>query len=791
VTAKNKRRPRDQAHLPAALPRDAEEMDDQIRRARAAVPGSTRGPCWGARILFSATLFTSALLLFSVQPLLAKLVLPDFGGAPAVWTTCMMFFQAALLVGYAYSDLATRHLPPMAQPFVHGVVMLLPFAVLPIDTAAHRPTGVAGNPVLDLVGLLLLSGGLPFVAVSASAPMLQAWFARTEDVRAQDPYFLYAASNLGSLAGLLAYPVLIEPWLGLRQQCVGWAGGYAVLVFLVWCCAARTWHAMRTALPCPEHVAVAQARGAGNGRPSEKDRDGLQPGADSSIRPGQVLLWLAYALVPSSLLLSITSTLTANVAPMPLLWVLPLAVYLITFVVAFEGYGPRLRTAVRRLCPWALALMAFVFLSESVYRIGHALPVYLGLFFLVALYCHGELACRRPPAFYLTRYYLAVALGGVLGGMFNAVLAPRLFSFEAELPIVLAAGACLLPGAGNGRRLGRVPWLALVAACAVLQAICLFAGSEWGPWLRFGLPVALALPLMGRPYWFAGSLALLLACSVFVKDRDRRTVYRERSFFGVLTVEAGKEGKTRTLVHGTVRHGAQLVHDDPKVRRLPLMYFFPTGPAGQLFEESCRLGRRGPVAVVGLGAGALASYAQPEQEFVFYEIDPAVVRIASDPQLFTYLSESPGTCRTVLGDGRISLQTVSDGHFDLVVVDAFSGDAIPTHLLTVEAMQIYLAKTPPRGVLAFHITNEFVRLAPVIGNLAQEFGLSAFLRDDRELNATEQRLGKRGSTWVVVARNVGDLGKIADDPRWQPIAPDPSCPLWTDDATSLWPVLKL
>ena len=733
-----------------------------------------RSPVWRARLLFTMTPLFSAVLVFSVQPMLAKLILPNFGGAAAVWTTCMMFYQVALLVGYAYADLLTRRLPLARQAILHCVLLLLPLCFLPFHMPEHFAAPSDANPVLALLGLLLVTVGVSFVAVSTTAPTLQAWFAQTDDPRARDPYFLYAASNAGSLLGLFIYPLILEPSFGLRVQTTLWAGGYLVFVLLIAACA---FHAARARGPAT-HTAAPAAPAASPPR--------------ASLR--QAGLWLVYAMIPSSLMLSVTSTLTTDIAPIPFLWVLPLAAYLLSFVVAFHSYPPWLRKLVHWACPFALTAQVFLLIApNSISTIRQMLAVQTGTFFVIATAFHGELALRRPAVSLLTRYYLVISIGGALGGLFNSVLAPCWFSWHAELPIVLLLAVGLTPGlAPAGRMKGQWAWLAFPPAWA-LQSLCLLRGEGLSWNLRFALAVALALPQFVRPWLCAVSLAAIMTAGLAAREAD--VLYRERSFFSVSRVRAVRSGgpPMRVLSSGKTDHGAQLLDDDPARRRIPLTYYFHTSPIGQMFQAFQGRAERQRVAIIGLGAGTLASYAEPGQEFTFLEIDPAVIRIASDPRLFTYLGDCRGRCRVLPGDGRMSLKQVPDGYFDFLICDAFSGDAIPTHLLTVEAVRLYLQKSSVRGVLAFHLSNLYVDLQSVVGNVAKEAGLLAFVNDDRSRQTQtpeEKRLGKRASTWVALVRRPEDLAGLAGDPRWQALAFTPAIPVWTDDTASLWPVLR-
>jgi hypothetical protein len=450
-------------------------------------------------------------------------------------------------------------------------------------------------------------------------------------------------------------------------------------------------------------------------------------------------------------MLGVTTYLTTEIAPVPLLWVLPLALYLLSFIVVFGRPPAWIHRGMVLALPVVLVGQALLMAwGESPMRL--AVPAHLVTFFVAAMVCHGELARARPAARFLTEFYLWVALGGVLGGLFNALLAPLVFRSLAEYPLALVAAALLMPAPASAGARGRL--------------------------LRRVVPVAVAVVVGGifAWHWARGVTGLLHA---------------ERSFFGVLRVLRGSQGRTHTFTHGSVRHGVQIVSTDPRPRRRPLLYYFPTGPIGQVF--AARRGRGEPVAVVGLGVGSVASYGEAGQEFTFFEIDPAVERVARDPAYFTFLRDAQARgvgVRVVLGDARLSLRRQPPRHYGLIVLDAFSGDAVPTHLLTREALWEYLDRLAAGGVLAFHITNDYMDLRPVLAGQARDAGLVALVQDDGELSEEEVRLGKASSTWVVMARRREDLGALAGDSRWQPLARQPGAAAWTDDYANVLQVLR-
>jgi hypothetical protein len=729
------------------------------------------------RILYGTTIFVGASLLFLVQPMFARMALPLLGGAPAVWNTAMVFYQAALLAGYAYAHWLTRRLGGRGQAGVHLLVLLLPALILPIAIPAGWAPPGGASPVLPLLLLLAVAVGPPFFALSATSPLLQAWFARTGHPGARDPYVLYAASNLGSMLALLAYPVLVEPTLRLEAQSRLWALGYGALVLLMGACALTAWRPKD-----PGGVAVPAADAAPGA---------AAPGAGRPVTAARRARWVVLALVPSSLMLSVTTYLTTDIAAIPLLWVVPLAIYLLTFILVF---GRRRRVPHRvwvEALPLAMLPLVLVLLSRANEPLALIVPTHLGAFFVIAMVCHGELARDRPDPRHLTAFYLWLSVGGVLGGAFTALLAPVLFTEVVEYPLVLVLAPLLAarpPGAWTGR-LRRALDVALPlalggAALVVVQQIerGRLGADAIGPAL--GLLLLVCLAFARRPLRFAlGMAALLLVGSTHPGDEGRRQ-YAERSFFGVSRVTRDRTGQYHLLMHGTTLHGMQAL--DPARRHEPLTYFHPTGPLGDLFAASNGTVRRRAVAVVGLGAGSLACYGRPDERWTFYEIDPTVLRIASDSRFFTFLRDCPTRLFVLLGDARLVLAGAPDASYDLIILDAYSSDAPPMHLITLDAVRLYLRKLAPNGLLAFNISNRHLVLEPVLGTIARAAGLVAHVRNDVEVSAAERRAGKIESQWVVMGRRAEDLGALARDPRWTVAAAPAHAAPWTDDFASLF-----
>ena len=724
--------------------------------------------------LFALTLFAASALLFLVEPMIGKLLLPSFGGAPAVWNTCLAFFQAVLLAGYAYAHWLTRWRSPRGQLLVHLAVLVLPWLILPFAMRPEWAPRGGSHPTLPLIGSLCATVALPFFVVAATSPLLQQWLAATRHRHAADPYYLYAASNAGSMLGLIAYPTLVEPYLTLPDQSRVWAVGYGALMALVACCAAVVWR--------------QNSRMSANGSPPPS------VASHSATRPTfiQRLRWVALAFVPSSLLLGVTAYLSSDVSPVPLIWVVPLALYLLSFMLVFARLPPSIHRA------FAVALPLLVLAQIYHMFTGHAgenysmlrlATIHLATFFCAAMVCHGELAQTRPASSFLTEYYFLLSLGGVLGGFFNALVAPLLFKSLAEYPLAMSLACVFSPLVLWHWPRGR-GWLdvGMAAVVGLVSALILFRTWNDDPTGPILVCLGLCTLSIGRPLGFGLSAAALFTVVGYYDDVLDHLIWRQRDFYGVLQVQTDSRDEFYYLAHGRIRHGQQRRSDDPAVRDVPLIYYYPTGPIGQVFDASLPALQSKPLAFVGLGVGSLAYYGQRGQDLTFYEIDPAVERIARNDRYFTYLKDSAADCRVVLGDARLSLRDAPDDHYGLIVVDAFSGDAIPVHLLTHEAMQLYLQKLAPGGLLAFHISNQFLDLAPVLGNLARASALVGLDQNEpaRRISDEEKAAGKTISHWVILGRSDADFGPLADDSRWRPLTAVPELPLWTDHYTSLW-----
>ena len=731
----------------------------------------------GVIALFTATLFLSSALLFLVQPMFAKLVLPLLGGTPAVWNTCMVFFQACLLAGYAYSHLLSRWLTIRLQVIVHAMLLATPLLVLPLKIPAGWIPPTTGNPAIWLLLLLTATVGLPFFVVSTTGPLVQKWFAASGHHTANDPYFLYAASNLGSMVALLGYPLIVESLWPLANQTRGWSLGYGLLSIALIAC------------------------GWTIGRKDERDVGKLLSTPSAKPTSRTRLWWVFLAFVPSSYLLGVTTFVTTDIAAVPLLWVLPLAGYLLTFILVFTKRPPLSHRLMRRLLAPAILGVAMLLLARAAQPIGFVLGVHLAAFSIAAMVCHGELATSRPDASHLTEFYLLMSVGGVLGGLFNALLAPILFKGTVEYQIAIAL-ACVVFARHDERTaaVGRLRNIRSKISFPLAVGLSAFFGPKWlqatqGPALVLGaaVPVVFCMLTLRNRTRFAVCVAILLAVTTLGDLRRRRLLHSERSFYGVHRIyeadfpESSHFSylKFTELYHGSTIHGRQ----QGTYATSPLTYYGVTSPIGDVMSSL-----RGPlnVAVVGLGVGSLAAYADAQTTLTYYEIDPAVVWAAQDSGYFTFLSDARkrgAKIGVILGDARITLRDAKPDNSDLLVLDAFSGDSVPVHLLTRQAMAIYTSKLAPHGLLAVHISNLYLDLQPIIAALARDAGYVAYSRDDLDLTESDRLWGKSASQWVVVARAADDLKMLAQNPRWHRLTGLPQF-LWTDDFSNILRVFR-
>jgi hypothetical protein len=724
----------------------------------------TKAPSELISLTFTLAVFISAALLFVLEPMFGKMVLPLLGGSPAVWTTCMLFFQGALLLGYLYAHIGPRWLGLRRHTIAHLGVLALCLLLLPIGVAETSGGFRLEHPNLWLLSVLTVSLGAPFMLLSSTGPLLQVWFSRTSHPSAHNPYFLYAASNAGSLIALLSYPFLIEPLITLKGQTRLWSLGYILLVALVFISAAY----LRAPAASPLNIRESAAPVARLGRRT-------------------MLRWTLLAFVPSSFFLALTTYMTTDIAAVPLLWIIPLVLYLLSFTMVF---GRRTWIPQRILVRWqpvgliALAVIGFWGPSASG---PWLLPLHLLVFFVTALVCHGELAATKPPPSRLTDFYLCIAVGGVLGGVFNALVAPAVFDSVLEYPLTILIACAVRPWSGAQPLPKRLGWdvALIIAACAVLVWTRLGDADRPGTALISSAVVAMACLRMSRdPLRFTLGIGMVVIAAIITERARSGILLKERNFFGVREVREDAQKRIRVLMHGTTSHGGQSI--DPGRRTEPISYYDRPGPLGDIFRALPPVpGRR--VAVIGLGAGEMAAYAGAGEEWTFYEIDPDIARVARDTNYFTYLSDTPASVELVLGDGRLSLAEAPDQHYDLIVLDAFSSDAIPTHLLTLEAMSVYRSKLSEKGVLAFHLSNRYLDLEPVLGRLMQAAGVTGRIRANTERT---RELGSSGdpSIWAAIASRPSTLNMLQHDARWRPLRVREGVGLWTDDFSNIFGV---
>jgi hypothetical protein len=672
-------------------------------------------------VLYAATIFLSAFLLFLVQPVIAKQILPWFGGAASVWATCLVFFQTMLLFGYAYADWTTRSLKPRSQAILHVVLLACSLALLPIIPDADWKPGLndTTNPAIAILLLLLATIGLQYFLLSTTSPLVQAWFWRR--FHHAVPYRLFALSNAASLLALLSYPVLLEPAFTLVRQSVSWSVAYAV--FAVLCASA--------ALVTLRH---ASSKAPAAGQTAEAVTDERAPAFS------QRLLWIGLSAIGSCLLLAVTNHLTQNVASIPFLWVVPLSLYLITFILCFDHPRWYARPVFLPLVALLLPLMAWYIDSLDLWK---AAPLYAGGLFVCCMVCHGELYRSRPGPRYLTMFYLMIAVGGALGALLVGLAAPMLLKGYYELGITLVACAALL--AWRARHAAR--WITAAAAAVVVATVSFTIQN------------------------------------IHEYRADARVMVR--NFYGVVrTRDFTNPAPFRAMYHGPINHGGQLLEE--AYRRQPTTYFSKTSGYGRVFESLPDAPRK--VGIIGLGAGALAVYARKGDTFRFYEIDPQVAAVAMSE--FSFLRDAPAQTEIILGDGRLSLEHERPQSYDVLAIDAFSGDSIPMHLLTREAMETYLKHLKPDGVIVFQATNRFVDIAPVVERVAAQFGLTAVLVSDAPENDSGHHYWDSSTDQIIVTRNTALLGAAPIRTVAEPLPPRADFRVWTDDFYNMLQVLK-
>ena len=733
----------------------------------------------GLALIFTVTIFLSATLLFSVQPMFTKLILPLLGGASNVWNTAMVFFQTMLLGGYIYAHLVSKYLPVKAQIIVHACVTAAGFIFLPLAVPADVLIPDSGMPTFWLLGLFVITVGLPFFALSANAPLLQRWFSLTDHRDAADPYFLYSASNAASLIILCAYPFIIEPNTRLGGQIFSWSIGYASLLIML----------LFTAFVLTRRLSPL-IEGLGS--------------VEASIKIGwkQKGFWIFLAFLPSSLMLGVTSFMTNNIASTPFLWIMPLALYLLTFVIVFARKPLVRAEGLSKLFPWVV-ILGFLLLAPN-YPINIAglqintspppilkIPLLLTVYFLIALYCHAILVEKRPSASGLTEFYILMSVGGVLGGIFNALIAPIIFNAVYEFVLVLALVLFLRPSGVEMPQAGDKPWRLFIigsTAAAFNAVIQLSAGSDKTLVLFISVAVITISCMRFDLNRFVkiGVFAALSIAAIVFDLFGSESLYKDRSFYSLLAVrEAQSEhGKIHKFVHGDTFHNYQL--RDPKMQKVPTSYYAEGGSI-HVSVEALReaLGRNLNVAVVGLGAGAMACYEQAGDSWIYFEIDPAVVELAKNTKYFSYIDRCAPNADIRVGDARQKLNDVPENSLDMIVIDAFSSNSIPAHLVTREALALYRSRMTENGVVFFHTSNNMLDVTSVVMRLAQDAEISArYIQIDEFPENPYAQYASR-ATGVLMGSEEMIQSLTATDARYLNWTPSRHVKPWTDDYSSI------
>lgn len=730
------------------------------------------------RLLYAVTLFTSAALLFWLQPLFSKTILPLFGGAPSVWNTCMMFYQSALLAGYAYSHYSTHWLGTKKQSLLHLCLLLLALVWLPLPMTSDFTFPPLDSPIVWLFMQLCFTIGMPLFVLSANAPLLQSWFSQTQDERSRDPYFLYAASNTGTCAVLMAYPFLIEPLCGISQQTALWGYVYTILIVLVAVCSFMLWR--------------FQKEGADHSNSMRHHQDEDIPDVPDLL---DCLEWVMWAFIPSVLLLGVTQYITTDVASVPFFWALPLAVYMATFAIVFSRNPLVPHHWIQLAQPFILIPPLATIVAGTGLFFWIDLTVHLAALFVHCMFCHGELARRRPHPAHLTVFYFCLATGGVLGSVFVTLTAPLLFATVMEYPLALLLMVYVCwkwnPAAETKNRTSLIALLlGLLALSLCLAAeIITFVSTPgvlalvWvstliGPAIMRNLQQSLAVRT---------AFLMVTAAGFYLTMPDKPVLYRSRDFFGSYKIIHNERWDQNELYVGTTIHGTQFNH--PDLKTYPAGYFDPEGAVGEIFFHFNEAYPTANTAVCGLGVGTIAAYGRAGQSMTFYEINPKVYEIAAESGYFSYLHDSLADIHTVFGDARVAIQSAVDHSYDFIILDAFNSDSVPVHLLTLEAFEVYKSKLKPGGWLAVQISNRYLDLKPVIFGAVMRNGWTALLHDE-EIDPGLPNNNRMESTWVVIFQNDDWVETFMAMGIWERLPLNRSFPAWTDNHASILPLLK-
>ncbi len=724
-------------------------------------------------ILLSLTLFLSASLMFTLQPMFGKALLPLLGGAASVWNTCMVFYQSLLFLGYLYAHLLCNRFCNQRQILIHGILLLFSLCFLPVTIAETGSPPTQGNPTLWLLVVLTISIGLPFFILSATSPLLQKWFSKLGHRTSNDPYFLSIASNTGSLMALLSYPFAFEPEFGLSNQQQFWSIGFLLLCSLIIMC---------MLFFKPQNNDVIQS-----------DCPELNSNPEFMLK----LKWLILSFVPSSLLLGVTNYISIDIASVPLLWVIPLALYLLSFIIVFSRFSGKIHKGMLIAQPWLITpFLIYFFSHQKLAFFSLELSLHLMVFFISIMLCHGELAKNRPQAKYLTNYYLIMSFGGMLGGIFNNFITPFIFDSFYEYPLMIIIALLLNPTNRSQRFYLHKNWFKAVATIYILLFLTIFYFNyqQFSNALVLGLII---VAVVANFFVFHKNLvylalysSVIVACAIPSSQKNSETLHQSRNFYGVLTIKQNTHsdiGTLHELYSGSTDHGAQIINDQSQCT--PIGYYSPIGPLGQLFNQYDPINQNWQVGIIGLGTGELAAYAKDSQFWRFFELNPAVVDIAKNPNYFTYLSNCIKNYDIEIGDARLALKHQPQQSFDLLVVDAFTSDSIPTHLLTREALELYFSKLTDNGLLAMHISNRHLELKRVLADHANKLGLTLVIQ---EFSPRQKSPLAHKSDWAVFARDSKNLKLLLADQstNWQTLSHYAEAQSWTDDFTSIIKIWK-
>jgi hypothetical protein len=730
---------------------------------------------WTLVAVFTLSIFLSAVLLFSVQPMFSKLALPLLGGSSNVWNTAMVFFQGALLCGYIYAHVISKYLKLATQIIVHGLVLGLGCFFLPIAIAEGWTPPESGAQAFWLIALFTASVGAPFFAISANAPLLQRWFSRTDNKDAQDPYFLYAASNAGSLLSLCLYPVLFEPLLRVREQTSLWTAGYVLLIAII----------LGAGLIARRH------------QRSDIKAVAAEISKPSILTLKQRLIWIGLAFIPSSLMLGVTSHITNNIASAPFLWIMPLGLYLLTFIIAFAKTPLVSSQQLKYIMPIAVVgALWFGILLKGMTLLS--IVVSLASYFVIALACHVKLVEKRPDAHHLTEFYIWMSFGGVLGGIFNALLAPMIFNAVYEYLIVLCLAFCIgfifdKPFESREKiRFTLVKYLGLSALglCLLLLLKVNLSVSMFcaGVYLSYGLAKLSETKTLSMAF----NIMLAATLAVVIPVMARKNILTDRSFFGILHVKAseGEYGVVHRFMHGDSIHNYQLQRDD--LKKIPLAYYSIDNSfdKGLTFARSQSDSNDFSVAMVGLGAGAMACYERPQDNWVYFEIDPAVVSMATNPNYFSFMELCSIKSDIRLGDARLKLKDIAKKSQDYIIVDAFSSNSIPAHLVTREALELYRSRLKDNGLIFFHTSNRSLDISSVVASLASDAGLASRYIQSNSFEGKPYAKYQSSSTAVMIGSEEQMKNASAFDPDWQQIIPSPDVGVWSDDYSHVIGTIK-